>query len=254
MKFSKHEQPILILSLIIFKPCFFKYSYFNNLVNFLKKDSLVPFISCFSFLVASKLETMVNIINIIILDLNQQAVSGKRIPKTVSSGILPEIMKVENPYKETMTCLKSDWIGFADLGTSIPNTNFVNDEEFIKGEDYSYVFESEENDTLFANLSSNKEAKTCPLPADKPNEFIPGENAARQDVVHKTLVRCIKRYYCEEFWDGSTMIYYFHKPNGAKCLERIDQVRTLIRNFFPFNILMKTILVYWLIFFIVLNG
>ena len=54
--------------------------------------------------------------------------------------------------------------------------------------------------------------------------YKPGPNAGRADVVNKTIIRVIKRFYTELFVNGASKIHYLSNPIAKTGLERIDEV------------------------------
>ncbi|CAI2378486.1 unnamed protein product [Moneuplotes crassus] len=137
---------------------------------------------------------------------------------------------LEDPYKNTFSMLKTS-INFSDLTQITPDEQVVQAPEIFKEDDHSYLFKSDDEVTLFAH-GTNPSAKPK-QPVTEPTPTIsreanskglkPGAHSTRQDVVNKTIIRSIKRYYCEAFADGNTMIYFLHKSDGPKCLRNIDQ-------------------------------
>lgn len=56
------------------------------------------------------------------------------------------------------------------------------------------------------------------------HNFTPGKNSTRADVVRKSLIRGIKRYFCELMWQGKNLINQVESEEGLLCLSKIDEV------------------------------
>lgn len=54
-------------------------------------------------------------------------------------------------------------------------------------------------------------------------DFTPGENSTRPDVVRKSIIRGVKRFFCDQMCEGNPLIYSASSPEGLKCLSTIDE-------------------------------
>lgn len=66
--------------------------------------------------------------------------------------------------------------------------------------------------------------------------FIPGENSDRPDVVRKSIIRGIKRYYCNLMCKGDPLISNLNSKQALEVLKNIDEVRA---TFNSLNIFVK---------------
>ena len=76
------------------------------------------------------------------------------------------------------------------------------------------------------NLSKNPQKEDRKI-----QKGTPGKNSARADVVRKSLIRGVKRYFSKIMCQGDPLIKSVFSERGLECLRKIDEVHLLLKYF-----------------------
>lgn len=86
------------------------------------------------------------------------------------------------------------------------------DDSFIINQDKCWKYEE-------LRLNSDRESNEI-------SSHVPGWHAKRSDVINKTVIRVIKRFYTNLFVEGESKIHYLTNPIAISGIDKIDEVNS----------------------------
>ena len=75
-----------------------------------------------------------------------------------------------------------------------------------------------------ADKSAKPEVPVAKIPKKESGSKTSSNLATRKDVVMKSLIRAIKRFYCDNLCNGKQLIPKLSNKEAVACLDRIDKV------------------------------
>lgn len=134
-----------------------------------------------------------------------------------------EILRDQKDFEENPFNVKD----YIDTGISMNEVpfKFQKDYELLELPELSVLPEldprinlsiDQSEDKVMADFSDRKEETS--------SIYRPGINATRSDVINKSIIRVIKRFYGDLFYNGYSKIYNINSPVATNGMKKIDEV------------------------------